>query len=203
MKNVSVLVLSGLTLAEVFVNVSPNRAQFFTGESVSLSCDGVQGSAEWTLKRGRNKKNETCGPVKKDFGLFDGSSCIMSNLSPESDSGSYWCEDGAGQKSPKVDIHVSVRQNEVYLHEMESDLMRWSHSNKASDGKEQRMEEKKMEMRKGKERGNFQQDRVKQQGRRTKNKIKGDAGKEDVEEEDKEENAEKNEDGEQEEEEEE
>ncbi|KAK2863607.1 hypothetical protein Q5P01_003140 [Channa striata] len=104
---VSGLVLSGLTLAEVFVNVSPNRAQFFTGESVSLSCDGVQGSAEWTLKRGRYKKNETCGPVKKDFGLFDGSSCIMSNLSPESDSGLYWCEDGAGQKSPKVDIHVS------------------------------------------------------------------------------------------------
>ncbi|XP_067381591.1 uncharacterized protein [Channa argus] len=102
---VSVLLLSGLTA--VFVNVSPNRAQFLTGETVSLSCEGVQSSAEWTLKRKDYGKNETCGRDQQDFGLFNGSSCIISKLSPRSDSRLYWCEDRAGQKSPELKIFVS------------------------------------------------------------------------------------------------
>ncbi|XP_050924078.1 uncharacterized protein LOC108892760 isoform X1 [Lates calcarifer] len=97
---VSVLLLSGLTVSAVSLNVSPNRLQFFEGESVSLRCEGQVVSDGQTVKRTRGGQTEDCGPAS-GFGRFDGSSCIISGLSV-SDSGGYWCEDRADQ------INISV-----------------------------------------------------------------------------------------------
>uniref|UniRef100_A0A4W6DSG1 Ig-like domain-containing protein n=1 Tax=Lates calcarifer TaxID=8187 RepID=A0A4W6DSG1_LATCA len=97
---VSVLLLSGLTVSAVSLNVSPNRLQFFKGESVSLRCEGQVVSDGQTVKRTRGGQTEDCGPAS-GFGRFDGSSCNISGLSL-SDSGGYWCEDRADQ------INISV-----------------------------------------------------------------------------------------------
>ncbi|XP_050924094.1 Fc receptor-like A isoform X1 [Lates calcarifer] len=90
---VSVLLLSGLTVSAVSLNVSPNLQQFFSEDSVSLSCveDGQ------TVKRTRGGQTEDCGPA--------GSSCIISDLS-SSDSGVYWCEDRAGHRSQNITVTV-------------------------------------------------------------------------------------------------
>ncbi|CAI5657689.1 unnamed protein product [Oreochromis niloticus] len=95
------LLLSVLTVCAVFLNVSPNRPQFFPGESVTLTCEGVHSPDGWTLKRRNYKEIKSCG---EDFGQFDGSSCIISDLKAMS---SYWCEDRSGQKSDELNIYVS------------------------------------------------------------------------------------------------
>ncbi|GLD46299.1 uncharacterized protein AKAME5_002950300 [Lates japonicus] len=92
--------LSGLTVSAVSLNVSPNRLQFFIGESISLRCEGQVVSDGQTVKRTRGGQTEDCGPA--------GSSCIISDLS-SSDSGVYWCEDRAGQRRDEVNITVISR----------------------------------------------------------------------------------------------
>ncbi|XP_050924734.1 Fc receptor-like protein 4 [Lates calcarifer] len=100
---VSVL-LSGLTVSAVFLDIHPNRPQFFSGETVTLSCGGLQDSAGWTLKRTDvYLRTKPCGG---GFGRMDGSSCVVSDLS-SLDSGSYWCEDGDGQRSDELRVFVS------------------------------------------------------------------------------------------------
>lgn len=101
---VSVLSSTSIVSA-VFVSVTPNRPEFLKGESLSLSCGGVQDSSRWTVKR-KDYKGQTaqCGG---GFGFFDGSSCRLSDLSPNEDSGVYWCEDRNGQKSEELNIYVS------------------------------------------------------------------------------------------------
>ncbi|XP_044040259.1 uncharacterized protein LOC122870253 isoform X2 [Siniperca chuatsi] len=106
--DVAVLLLSGLKVSAVSLNVSPNRQQFFMGESFRLSCKEEQSSAGWTLKRisAVGRQIETCGAAK-GFGRPSGSSCIVSDLSPSADRGVYWCEHSSGQSSIKVSITVS------------------------------------------------------------------------------------------------
>lgn len=94
----------------VSLNVSPNRQQFFTRESVSLTCEGEESSDGWTLKRISVVKTEKCGAAR-GFGRRNGSSCIVSDLSPLSDRGVYWCEHRSGQRSIKVTITVSGRRS--------------------------------------------------------------------------------------------
>ncbi len=101
-----------LLFSSVSLNVSPNRQQFFTGESVSLSCEEEEGSVGWTLKRLSVVQTETCGATK-GFGRLNGSSCIVSDLSPLLDRGIYWCEHCSGQRSIKVTITVSGRKASV------------------------------------------------------------------------------------------
>lgn len=97
------LILSAMVCVcpPVFLNVSPNRPQFFSGESVTLTCEGVHSPDGWTLKRRHYIEIKSCG---EDFGQFDGSSCIISDLKEMS---SYWCEDRSGQKSDELNIYVS------------------------------------------------------------------------------------------------
>uniref|UniRef100_UPI003AB0E555 low affinity immunoglobulin gamma Fc region receptor III-A-like n=1 Tax=Centroberyx gerrardi TaxID=166262 RepID=UPI003AB0E555 len=91
------------TEATVSLNVSPNRQQFFESEFISLSCE--QSSAGWKVKRRRGRGGtEECGG-EGGFGRFDGSSCSLSVLSP--DSGVYWCETVEGERSDEVHITVS------------------------------------------------------------------------------------------------
>ncbi|XP_051238298.1 low affinity immunoglobulin gamma Fc region receptor II-like isoform X2 [Dicentrarchus labrax] len=97
----------GWTVSAVFLNVSPKQKLFFRRESVSLSCveDG-QTVDGWKVKRTAEGQTQTCDGGPQAFWSTDGSSCNVQYLSP-SDSGVYWCESSAGQRSVQVNINVS------------------------------------------------------------------------------------------------
>ncbi|MEQ2238858.1 hypothetical protein ILYODFUR_037647, partial [Ilyodon furcidens] len=98
----------GLTAAAVFLKVTPNRQQFFTGESVHLSCEEEEDgkSADgWTLKRVREHQTETFG-VDKVFQKCSGATYTVPALSA-AERGVYWCEDPRGNKTIKVTLTVS------------------------------------------------------------------------------------------------
>ncbi|CAK6982921.1 low affinity immunoglobulin gamma Fc region receptor II-like isoform X2 [Scomber scombrus] len=109
---VSVLLLSGPTDSAVSLRVSPDLQQFFIREGpLTLSCDEDGQTADgWTVKRraGEGTKEETkqCGGDQQDFGRIEGSNCIISNPSPNSDCGVYWCE-RSGDKSEEINITVT------------------------------------------------------------------------------------------------
>ncbi|XP_038588281.1 high affinity immunoglobulin gamma Fc receptor I-like [Micropterus salmoides] len=86
------------------LSVLPNRSQFFQYESVSLSC-GQQGiSSEWSVKRNISKDtNEEC---LKFWRRKDESHCFTVDLYP-TDTGVYWCEFAAGERSEAVSITVT------------------------------------------------------------------------------------------------
>ncbi|XP_045919308.1 sialoadhesin-like [Micropterus dolomieu] len=86
------------------LRVLPNRSQFFQYESVSLSC-GQQGiSSEWSVKRNTSKdRNEECF---KFWGRKNESHCFIADLYP-TDTGVYWCEFAAGERSEAVSITVT------------------------------------------------------------------------------------------------
>ncbi|CAI5657042.1 unnamed protein product [Oreochromis niloticus] len=102
---VCVLLLSALTVSAVSLTVSPNLQQFFTGASVSLTCEGQLGSDGWTVKRDTGSGTESCGAGGRGFGRINGSSCLFDEFKPVS--GVYWCEGEAGEKSEEVNITVS------------------------------------------------------------------------------------------------
>ncbi|XP_035004940.1 low affinity immunoglobulin gamma Fc region receptor II-like [Hippoglossus stenolepis] len=105
----SVLLLSGLTVSAVSLSVSPNLQQFFSKDSVSLSCvEGGQTGGQ-IMKRTAGGQTGGCG---QNFETMNGSSCSFPHLSC-SDSGVYWCETSDGQKSQQVNI--SVRDDPVIL----------------------------------------------------------------------------------------
>ncbi|XP_045920666.1 uncharacterized protein LOC123980359 isoform X2 [Micropterus dolomieu] len=86
------------------LSVLPNRSQFFQYESVSLSC-GKQGiSSEWSVKRNTSKDtNEEC---LKFWGRKNYFHCFTADLYP-TDTGVYWCEFAAGERSEAVSITVT------------------------------------------------------------------------------------------------
>ncbi|XP_031722288.1 low affinity immunoglobulin gamma Fc region receptor II-like [Anarrhichthys ocellatus] len=96
-----------LTVSAVFLSVSPNRQQFLRRDAVSLSCvDDGQTVDGWAVKRTTGGQTQTCDGGQQDFGGFNGSSCIIPHLF-SSDSGVYWCETRAAQRSVQVNISVS------------------------------------------------------------------------------------------------
>uniref|UniRef100_A0AAZ1WZ59 Ig-like domain-containing protein n=1 Tax=Oreochromis aureus TaxID=47969 RepID=A0AAZ1WZ59_OREAU len=103
-----VLLLSALTVSAVSLTVSPNLQQFFTGASVSLTCEGQLGSDGWTVKRDTGSGTESCGAGGRGFGRLTGSSCLFDEFNPIS--GVYWCEGEAGEKSEEVNITVSDKE---------------------------------------------------------------------------------------------
>ncbi|XP_067378919.1 Fc receptor-like B [Channa argus] len=92
------LLLPALAASAVSLNISPSRQQFFSGESVSLSCveDGQRVDG-WTVKRTRGGQTE-------ELVCRTGSSCDKNFISKP---GVYWCEDRAGQRSVEVNITVT------------------------------------------------------------------------------------------------
>lgn len=96
----------------VSLNVSPNRQQFFSGESVRLCCEKDGNSAGWTLKRISLIRTETC-EADEGFGRLNGSTCIISDLSLSSGQGVYWCEHHSGQRSTTITVTVSGRRATV------------------------------------------------------------------------------------------
>ncbi|XP_062271178.1 hemicentin-1-like [Scomber scombrus] len=109
---VSVLLLSGPTDSAVSLRVSPDLQQFFIREGpLTLSCDEDGQTADgWTVKRttrgGTKEETRQCGDGDQRFGKIVGSNCIISSLSPNSDSGVYWCE-RSGERSEEINITVT------------------------------------------------------------------------------------------------
>ncbi|XP_038588269.1 Fc receptor-like B isoform X1 [Micropterus salmoides] len=92
------------TREEAALSVLPNRSQFFQYESVSLSCGQQVISSEWSVKRNTSKDtNEECF---KFCGRKYESHCFIADLYP-SDTGVYWCEFAAGERSEAVSITVT------------------------------------------------------------------------------------------------
>uniref|UniRef100_A0A7N6FDX2 Ig-like domain-containing protein n=1 Tax=Anabas testudineus TaxID=64144 RepID=A0A7N6FDX2_ANATE len=94
-----------MILVHVFLNVSPNRLQFFIRESLSLICveNGrlVEG---WTVMKHGGGHN-LCRPGLRDFGTMNGSSVFLSDLG-DKDTSFYWCEDKDGQMSEYTTIRI-------------------------------------------------------------------------------------------------
>ncbi|KAM8746978.1 B-cell receptor CD22-like isoform 2-T2 [Acanthopagrus schlegelii] len=82
------------------LTVSPDRAQHFTSDSVSLSCEG--NSTEWTVMRSSPEENYLfdCST----WGAMNGSTCNMNTDWPSE--AVYWCESGSGEFTNAVNITV-------------------------------------------------------------------------------------------------
>ncbi|KAM8725842.1 uncharacterized protein AB9X84_002517 [Acanthopagrus schlegelii] len=86
------------------LTVSPDRAQHFTSDSVSLSCEG--NSTEW-----RVKKSSTEDRYWSDcsyWGTMTGSTCKLESYRPSE--AVYWCESGSGEFSNTVNISIQDRE---------------------------------------------------------------------------------------------
>lgn len=92
--------------------VRPDLQQFFSGQSVSLSCEDGQTADGWTVKRTKGTLTETCGASGSDFGVFKDSSCVLDLLS--SYTGVYWCETSAGQRSDHINITVNQKEGMAF-----------------------------------------------------------------------------------------
>ncbi|XP_030253614.1 Fc receptor-like protein 5 isoform X2 [Sparus aurata] len=92
------------TTKQAYLTVRPSRSQFFSWESVSLSCQVDHSFAGWMFRRNTSDEQETtCGA---SWGKVDGSSCHISYIDPL-DSGVYWCESTEGATSNTVNITVT------------------------------------------------------------------------------------------------
>ncbi|KAM9335242.1 Fc receptor-like protein 5 [Symphorus nematophorus] len=96
--------LLSCTTNQARLTVSPSNSQFFEWNFVSLSCEEVDSSAGWTLKRNTSEETRTqCGA---GWGKSAGSTCNISFL-VQLDSGVYWCESREGASSNSINITVT------------------------------------------------------------------------------------------------
>uniref|UniRef100_A0AAR2LCD7 Ig-like domain-containing protein n=1 Tax=Pygocentrus nattereri TaxID=42514 RepID=A0AAR2LCD7_PYGNA len=86
------------------LTVSPSRAQHFSADSLSLSCEGQSDSTGWRVRRYTH--SEKVSNCSSDLGSVTGSTCNISSLST-SHTGVYWCESESGESSNPVNITVT------------------------------------------------------------------------------------------------
>ncbi len=99
----SQFVIISLSLA-ASVRVIPSSTQFFSYQSVNVSCGEQQNSTEWKVKRNTSTQiNQECSVT---WGKRTKSHCFIEDVYP-SDTGVYWCESGAGECSNTVNITVT------------------------------------------------------------------------------------------------
>uniref|UniRef100_A0A3Q3X0T5 Ig-like domain-containing protein n=1 Tax=Mola mola TaxID=94237 RepID=A0A3Q3X0T5_MOLML len=100
--------VAGLRLRD---KVRSSELQFFTYESLTLSCGQQENSSGWTLKRNTSQYiNQECFNSKrtnKSWRFFD--------VLYQSDSGEYWCESAAGECSDPVSITQILGGHHVWL----------------------------------------------------------------------------------------
>ncbi|XP_069038916.1 Fc receptor-like protein 5 isoform X2 [Lepisosteus oculatus] len=98
------VILNITALPKVTLTVSPSSTQHFTRQTVTLRCEVQGGSAGWTVKywTGRGQVSGCPSRGSRTAGVV----CSTSYAS-ESDSGVYWCESTAGQRSYSVTLTVS------------------------------------------------------------------------------------------------
>ncbi|XP_030286103.1 Down syndrome cell adhesion molecule-like protein 1 homolog [Sparus aurata] len=84
------------------LTVSPDRAQHFTSDSVSLSCEG--NSTEWRVKRlsPEDRYLSDCTA----WGTMTGSTCKLKTYWRSAEV--YWCESGSGEFSNTVNITIQA-----------------------------------------------------------------------------------------------
>ncbi|XP_045920450.1 high affinity immunoglobulin gamma Fc receptor I-like isoform X2 [Micropterus dolomieu] len=89
--------------AQAHLTMTPSSSQFFSWTPVTLSCEEVDDSPGWTLRRNTTTDNHTlCGAWGKPVG----SACNISYIVPR-DSGVYWCESRDGVTSNPINITVT------------------------------------------------------------------------------------------------
>lgn len=89
------------------LQLSPDRSQFSRYDTITLTCEGslASNSTAWTVKR----ETPTSGVRRCSLGwgvLSSASTCIIRNAY-RSDSGLYWCESVAGERSNGVNITIT------------------------------------------------------------------------------------------------
>ncbi|XP_026019186.1 high affinity immunoglobulin gamma Fc receptor I-like [Astatotilapia calliptera] len=98
---------AGLSVSQrhnsAFPQVAPNRQQFFELESITISCEGLNGLNGWRVMKKINGDVRTCA---SSWETSTGP-CNIINAYPSTDSGEYWCEYGGKQKSNTVNITVA------------------------------------------------------------------------------------------------
>ncbi|KAM4565492.1 high affinity immunoglobulin epsilon receptor subunit alpha-like [Fundulus diaphanus] len=100
------LVLTSLlccTTHQAHLTMDPMRSQYFEGDSVSLSCEGKNNSAGWTVKRETTKRKSNCDD---GWGTVEGSVCYIMYVM-DMDSGVYWCESREGASSSSIQLTVT------------------------------------------------------------------------------------------------
>uniref|UniRef100_A0AAQ6ABJ0 Ig-like domain-containing protein n=1 Tax=Amphiprion ocellaris TaxID=80972 RepID=A0AAQ6ABJ0_AMPOC len=86
-----------------FPQVDPDRQQHFEGDTLTVSCEGLNGLMGWRVMK-RIKGN--AGPCAANWETSTGS-CTVEGAAAEYDSGEYWCEMGGQQRSNTVNVTVT------------------------------------------------------------------------------------------------
>ncbi|XP_072235593.1 high affinity immunoglobulin gamma Fc receptor I-like [Leuresthes tenuis] len=94
-----------------FLTVSPDSTQLFEYDKLSLSCSNNSSSHGWRIQRFllHNGILSNCG---KGLGIQNSAECTI-EIAKKQDSGIYWCESPAKQRSNSVNI--SITDNPVIL----------------------------------------------------------------------------------------
>ncbi|XP_072235747.1 high affinity immunoglobulin epsilon receptor subunit alpha-like [Leuresthes tenuis] len=94
-----------------FLTVSPDSSQLFEYDKLSLSCSNNSSSHGWRIQRFllHNGILSSCG---KGLGIQNSAECTI-EIAKKQDSGIYWCESPAKQRSNSVNI--SITDNPVIL----------------------------------------------------------------------------------------
>uniref|UniRef100_A0A8C3AG32 Ig-like domain-containing protein n=1 Tax=Cyclopterus lumpus TaxID=8103 RepID=A0A8C3AG32_CYCLU len=85
----------------------PDRSQFFSYDSITLTCGEAGNSGGWTLKR--NTSFHTSQMCDSDWGVSSSataSSCVIEDAYPL-DSGVYWCQSALGENGRGVNVTVT------------------------------------------------------------------------------------------------
>ncbi|XP_035801139.2 low affinity immunoglobulin gamma Fc region receptor II-b-like isoform X2 [Amphiprion ocellaris] len=85
----------------VLLRVDPNRLQHFDYESLSFHCEGTEGSIKLKGTSNAEEFHPVCKIMKTS------SSCTISKIY-STDSGEFWCESGAGERSNRVSITITA-----------------------------------------------------------------------------------------------
>ncbi|XP_051799897.1 low affinity immunoglobulin gamma Fc region receptor II-b-like [Acanthochromis polyacanthus] len=86
----------------VLLRVDPNRLQHFDYDSLSFHCEGSEGSIKLRGSRNSEEFHPVCEIMKTSL-----SSCTIFETY-QTDSGEFWCESGAGERSNRVSITITA-----------------------------------------------------------------------------------------------
>ncbi|XP_041959717.1 titin-like isoform X2 [Alosa sapidissima] len=100
------------------LGIYPNKSDYFSSESVSLTCEVKGNSSGWTLRRFTNNNNHVltashCA-FKHGAVTWDERPCHLRSLRTV-DSGLYWCQSESGEYSNAVNISVHVQNPTTFL----------------------------------------------------------------------------------------
>ncbi|KAF3698151.1 hypothetical protein EXN66_Car013832 [Channa argus] len=91
----------------VYLQVDPNRLQFFEYDSIVLSCKGLGEATGWRVRRKFKGVNTICA---SSWEISTGP-CTIKNAFG-ADGGEYWCEAKRGKRSSVVNITITALDKE-------------------------------------------------------------------------------------------